>query len=69
MNGLGLGVDFASPFALRFAGTREVVAGGGGAGAMEDCRELGAGEGSGFKVGIACRAGLRGFDTTGVGVG
>lgn len=65
---MGFGVDFVSPFTLRFAGTRDVV-GGGGAGAIEDCRELGAGEGSGFKVGTVCREGLRGLETMGVGVG
>jgi hypothetical protein len=75
---LGFGIVFGSPFALRFAGTREFVvadegAGAGlgargGAGAREDCRELSLDIASTFGAGGG-REGFRGFDSAGVGVG
>ena len=66
--GLDLGgVFFNSPFAFRFAGTRDVV--GVGAGAREDCLELSRDIGSATGgAGIDCREVFRGF-AEGVGAG
>ncbi len=66
--GFGLGgVFFNSPFAFRFAGTRDAV--GVGAGASEDCLELSRDIGSVTGgAGIDCREVFRGF-AEGVGVG
>ncbi len=69
-SGFGFGGDFFnSPFAFRFAGTRDVV--GVGAGAREDCLELSWDIGSGAGgAGIDCREAFRGFiDGVGVGLG
>lgn len=61
-------LGLASPFAFRFAGTRDVVVlgVGFGAGAREECREL---SDRASALAIACREGFRGFVATGVGVG
>lgn len=64
---LGFGEFFlGSPFAFRFAGTR--AAGGGGAGAREDCRELSRDAGSGAGRELDCRETFLVF-AAGVGVG
>jgi len=63
-----LGGDFlVSPFAFRFAGTRDMV--GVGAGARDDCRELSLDLGSATGGGIDCREAFRGFAVGGGGAG
>ena len=73
---MGFGESFGellvlgSPFAFRFAGTRDGVALEAGAGGREEFRELSLDIGSALSAGgIDCRDGFRGFAATGVGVG